>query len=174
MEHRWRWMVLMFTMMPFNAKVIYGNSRIGSSTIANPFITTITTPTSTTTTTRSITTIIAPLTTTTTPICQLLHDTTEKVNVVFLLDRSGSLGGTTFNNTVRPLVRQILENYYTVRPTATRVAVVLFAGKSTVVMDYISTPGSSQPYQCEMFAKNGTFDQLVIKGGEHTGENLIG
>ena len=94
--------------------------------------------------------------------------------MVFLLDRSESLGGKTFNNTVRPMVRQILEDYYTVRPTATRVAMVLFAEEGIVVMDYISTSGPIQPYQCELFAENGTYDQLVIKGGRQSGENLLG
>ena len=149
MEHRLRWTVLiMVIMMYFDESA---SEPLAVSTIAEVF-TTNTPPTS----------------------CHLRHDTTGEVNVVFLLDRSRSLGSSEFPDIVRPLVRQILEEYYILRPTATRVAVVLFAEEGTVVIDYISASGPIQPYQCEMFATNGKFDLLVVGGGKHSGENVIG
>ena len=193
MEHRWRFTVLLVTLMYFG---VSASEPLTESTSHNSSSVSTTKESDTTTypvvqsqelTTaysvsepfniakqHSSTTVEVSITNKPPTSCHIRHDTTGKVNVVFLLDQSKSLGDDKFSDTVRPLVRKILEDYYTVRPTATRVAMVLFAGEGTVVMDYISTPGPSQPYQCEMFAENGTFNQLVIKGGEDTGENLIG
>ncbi|KAG8455052.1 hypothetical protein GDO86_001318 [Hymenochirus boettgeri] len=91
-----------------------------------------------------------------------LRESSQSLDLVFLVDESSSVGHTNFVNELR-FVKKLLSDFPVV-PSATRVAIVTFSSKTNVQtrVDYIS---SSQPHQHKCSLLNREIPAITYKGG---------
>ncbi|XP_066591150.1 sushi, von Willebrand factor type A, EGF and pentraxin domain-containing protein 1-like isoform X2 [Prorops nasuta] len=91
-----------------------------------------------------------------------LRSRTELVELVFLVDASDSIGKDNFRSEL-DFVRKLLADF-TVKPSATRVALVAFAGKKNInrVVDQISRPGRNDE---KCFLLNVQLKNVGYSGG---------
>ena len=85
-----------------------------------------------------------------------------RLDLVFLVDESSSVGPTNFRSELR-FVRKLLSDF-PVAPEDTRVALVTFSSKSHVVtrVDHISAPRAHQ-HKCSLF--NQEIPAITYRGG---------
>ncbi|XP_030635356.1 LOW QUALITY PROTEIN: sushi, von Willebrand factor type A, EGF and pentraxin domain-containing protein 1 [Chanos chanos] len=93
---------------------------------------------------------------------RLLRERSGRLDLVFLVDESSSVGAANFQSELR-FVRKLLSDF-PVSPEHTRVAVVTFSSKTHVVtrVDYISAPRSHQ-HKCSLFNKE--IPAITYRGG---------
>ncbi|XP_072543610.1 sushi, von Willebrand factor type A, EGF and pentraxin domain-containing protein 1 isoform X2 [Salminus brasiliensis] len=93
---------------------------------------------------------------------RLLRERGGRLDLIFLLDESSSVGAANFGSELR-FVRKLLSDF-PVAPEATRVALVTFSSKSHVVtrVDYVSAPRSHQ-HKCSLFSKE--IPAITYRGG---------
>ncbi|KAJ8262626.1 hypothetical protein GJAV_G00168500 [Gymnothorax javanicus] len=91
-----------------------------------------------------------------------LRERSARLDLVFLVDESSSVGATNFLSELR-FVRKLLSDFPVV-PSATRVALVTFSSKTHVLarVDHISTPRSHQ-HKCSLF--NQEIPAINYRGG---------
>lgn len=93
---------------------------------------------------------------------RLLRERGSRLEVVFLVDESSSVGATNFRSELH-FVRKMLSDF-PVAPEATRVALVTFSSKNHVLtrVDYISSPKAHQ-HKCSLFNKE--IPAITYRGG---------
>ncbi|KAL7875749.1 hypothetical protein AOLI_G00107120 [Acnodon oligacanthus] len=93
---------------------------------------------------------------------RLLRERGGRLDLIFLLDESSSVGAANFGSELH-FVRKLLSDF-PVAPEATRVALVTFSSKSHVVtrVDYVSAPKSHQ-HKCSLFSKE--IPAITYRGG---------
>lgn len=91
-----------------------------------------------------------------------LRELSERLELVFLVDESSSVGQANFLSELR-FVRKLLSDFPVV-PTATRVAIVTFSSKNNVVprVDYISTRRAHQ-HKCALLSRE--IPAITYRGG---------
>lgn len=91
-----------------------------------------------------------------------LRELSGRLELVFLVDESSSVGQTNFLNELK-FVRKLLSDFPVV-PTATRVAIVTFSSKNNVVarVDYISTSRAHQ-HKCALLSRE--IPAITYRGG---------
>lgn len=91
-----------------------------------------------------------------------LRELSDRLELVFLVDESSSVGQTNFLNELK-FVRKLLSDFPVVS-TATRVAIVTFSSKNNVVarVDYISTSRAHQ-HKCALLSRE--IPAITYRGG---------
>lgn len=91
-----------------------------------------------------------------------LRELSERLELVFLVDESSSVGQANFLSELR-FVRKLLSDFPVV-PSATRVAIVTFSSKNNVVprVDYISTRRAHQ-HKCALLSRE--IPAITYRGG---------
>ncbi|XP_055055760.2 sushi, von Willebrand factor type A, EGF and pentraxin domain-containing protein 1 isoform X1 [Misgurnus anguillicaudatus] len=93
---------------------------------------------------------------------RLLRERGGRLDLVFLVDESSSVGASNFGSELR-FVRKMLSDF-PVAPEATRVALVTFSSRNHVVtrVDYVSAPKAHQ-HKCSLFNKE--IPAITYRGG---------
>ncbi|XP_064199793.1 sushi, von Willebrand factor type A, EGF and pentraxin domain-containing protein 1 isoform X1 [Anguilla rostrata] len=93
---------------------------------------------------------------------RLLRERSARLDLVFLVDESSSVGAANFQSELR-FVRKLLSDFPVV-PSATRVALVTFSSKTHVLarVDHVSAPRSHQ-HKCSLF--NQEIPAITYRGG---------
>ncbi|GAA6094258.1 sushi, von Willebrand factor type A, EGF and pentraxin domain-containing protein 1 isoform X1 [Tachysurus ichikawai] len=93
---------------------------------------------------------------------RLLRERAGRLELVFLVDESSSVGATNFRNELH-FVRKMLSDF-PVASEATRVALITFSSKNHVLtrVDYISAPKAHQ-HKCALFNKE--IPAITYRGG---------
>ncbi|KAJ8268858.1 hypothetical protein COCON_G00114650 [Conger conger] len=93
---------------------------------------------------------------------RLLREKSARLDLVFLVDESSSVGSVNFLSELR-FVRKLLSDF-PVAPAATRVALVTFSSKTHVLarVDHISAPRAHQ-HKCSLFSRE--IPAITYRGG---------
>lgn len=93
---------------------------------------------------------------------RLLRESGGRLELVFLVDESSSVGATNFRSELH-FIRKMLSDF-PVAPEATRVALITFSSKNHVLtrVDYISVPKAHQ-HKCSLFNKE--IPAITYRGG---------
>lgn len=99
--------------------------------------------------------------TTQTTDCRV-HDLTGQTDIVFLIDRSTSVGNGSFQK-MKAFAKDILNKYTIVSPDHTRVTVISFGSYVTEDINFINASHTEVPviYECEFFHEHGPFQTQV-------------